>query len=70
MFRHRKGYGSRSSSLERGSSNSTLAPAQPFVADPGMPPLTLPNTAIQLEEARRRLMEDDLRTRSKQRYSI
>lgn len=59
--RYRKGYGSRSSSLERNSAvGGTLGPAQPFVADPNMPPLPLPNTAIQLEEARRRL-EDDIR---------
>ncbi|GJQ72265.1 hypothetical protein Trydic_g3356 [Trypoxylus dichotomus] len=67
--RHRKGYGSRSSSLERSSAASSLGPAQPFVADPNMPPLPSPNTAIQLEEARRRLMEDDSRTRSRQRNS-
>ncbi|KAK9737109.1 Axin beta-catenin binding motif [Popillia japonica] len=69
--RHRKGHGSRSSSLERSSAASSLGPAQPFVADPNMPPLPSPNTAIQLEEARRRLstMEDDSRTRSRQRNS-
>lgn len=69
FFRHRKGHGSRSSSLERSSAASSLGPAQPFVADPNMPPLPSPNTAIQLEEARRRLstMEDDSRTRSRQR---
>ncbi|KAG8231456.1 hypothetical protein J437_LFUL000173 [Ladona fulva] len=39
------------------------SPAQPFVADPCMPPLPLPHTPTQLEEARRRL-EDDVRTRS------
>ncbi|CAH1959889.1 unnamed protein product [Acanthoscelides obtectus] len=66
--RHRKGFSSRSSSVERNScSGATLGPAQPFVADPSMPPLPLPNTAIQLEEARRRL-EDDMRTK-KQRSS-
>ncbi|KAK4874438.1 hypothetical protein RN001_013798 [Aquatica leii] len=60
--RHRKGYsGSRSSSMERNSATNSLGPAQPFVADPNMPPLTLPNTSIQLEEVRRRL-EDDVRT--------
>nr|XP_023025765.1 axin isoform X1 [Leptinotarsa decemlineata] len=67
--RRRKGFGSRSSSLERGSSSGALGPAQPFIADPSMPPLPSPNTAIQLEEARRRLMEDDVRTRPKQRSS-
>ncbi|XP_025829569.1 axin-1 isoform X2 [Agrilus planipennis] len=67
--RYRKTYsGSRSSSLERGSVSGSLGPAQPFVADPSMPPLPLPNTSIQLEEARRRL-EDDVRTRSRQRCS-
>ncbi|CAG9857901.1 unnamed protein product [Phyllotreta striolata] len=58
--RRRKGFGlSRSNSLERAS----LVPAQPFMADPNMPPLPLPNTAVQLEEARRRLLEEDQRTR-------
>lgn len=70
--RHRKNYNhSRSSSLERGSVTSSLGersdrirePAQPFVADPNMPPMQPPHTTIQLEEARRRLMEDDLRGR-------
>lgn len=64
--RHRKGFGSRSNSLERNSGAGNLVPAQPFVADPSMPPLPSPNIAIQLEEARRRL-EDDVRTRAKQR---
>ncbi|KAK5640910.1 hypothetical protein RI129_009457 [Pyrocoelia pectoralis] len=60
--RHRKAYsGSRSSSMERNSVTNSLVPAQPFIADPSMPPLPSPNTAIQLEEARRRL-EDDVRT--------
>lgn len=36
-------YGSRSGSLER-SNQDMLAPAQPFVADPGMPPLPQPHT--------------------------
>ncbi|KAJ8949071.1 hypothetical protein NQ318_016973 [Aromia moschata] len=66
--RHRKGFGSRSSSLERNSCSGNLGPAQPFVADPSMPPLPSPNIAVQLEEARRRL-EDDVRTRSRQRSS-
>ncbi|KAF5293498.1 hypothetical protein FQA39_LY02983 [Lamprigera yunnana] len=60
--RHRKAYsGSRSSSMERTNAGNNLGPAQPFVADPNMPPLSLPNTSIQLEEVRRRL-EDDVRT--------
>ncbi|KAG5888939.1 hypothetical protein JTB14_012198 [Gonioctena quinquepunctata] len=67
--RRRKGFGSRSSSLERGSCGGALGPAQPFIADPSMPPLPSPNIAIQLEEARRRLLEDDVRTRPKQRSS-
>lgn len=52
--RHRKGYGSRSSSLER---NCSTKPAQPFVADPNMPPLPSPHTDTQLEEVNRRLGE-------------
>lgn len=55
------GYGSRSNSLER----NNARPAQPFVADPNMPPPPHPNTAVQLEEARRRLMEDDQRSRQR-----
>ncbi|KAK9508770.1 hypothetical protein O3M35_006249 [Rhynocoris fuscipes] len=34
---------------------SPPGPAQPFVADPNMPPLPLPHTPTQLDEARRRL---------------
>ncbi|XP_028131949.1 axin-1 isoform X1 [Diabrotica virgifera virgifera] len=64
--RRRKGFGSRSSSLER-SSGSGILPAQPFIADPNMPPMPVPNTALQLEEARRRLLEEDIRNRPKQR---
>lgn len=44
----------RSGSLERNLQ-------QPFVGDPLMPPLPSPHTATQLEEARRRLIEDDTR---------
>ncbi|KAK9883204.1 hypothetical protein WA026_001396 [Henosepilachna vigintioctopunctata] len=69
--RHRtKGFGSsRSNSLERGATADNLGPAQPFVADPNMPPPPLPSTTIQLEEARRRLMDDDFRTRPRVRSS-
>ncbi|XP_030757670.1 axin isoform X2 [Sitophilus oryzae] len=63
--RHKKGFGSRSSSVERNSvTGATVSPAQPFVADPSMPPLPIPNTVAQLEEARRRL-EDDVRKKSR-----
>lgn len=60
--------GSRSDSLERGlergvSISGAVGPAQPFVADPSMPPLPQPHTATQLEEARRRLMDDSHRQR-------
>ncbi|XP_063990587.1 axin isoform X2 [Diachasmimorpha longicaudata] len=58
-YRHPKKYGSRSGSLERAGRESWGVPSQPFVTDPGMPPLPPPNTAMQLEEARRRLMEED-----------
>lgn len=67
---------SRSGSLERGNSGGAgpggaLGPAQPFVADPSMPPLPLPHTATQLEEARRRLLEEEGRTKAvRQRYSF
>ncbi|KAL3273078.1 hypothetical protein HHI36_014533 [Cryptolaemus montrouzieri] len=69
--RHRgKGFGtSRSNSLERGNTAESLGPAQPFIADPNMPPPPLPSTIIQLEEARRRLMDDEFRTRSRVRSS-
>lgn len=61
---------SRSGSLERGSSGGAWGPAQPFVADPSMPPLPHPHTATQLEEARRRLLEEDGRPKTvRQRYS-
>lgn len=42
--RHGKKYGSRSGSLERASRETWGVPAQPFVADPGMPPLPQPHT--------------------------
>jgi len=44
--RHGKRYGSRSGSLERPNRETWNigVPAQPFVADPGMPPLTPPDT--------------------------
>lgn len=61
---------SRSDSPERGVVSVPLAmplpmvgPAQPFVADPSMPPLPQPHTATQLEEARRRLMDEGHRQR-------
>lgn len=60
-----RGPQSRSTSLERSANNpAPTAPAQPFVADPSMPPLPSPDTATQLEEARRRLMEDEGRSKS------
>jgi hypothetical protein len=69
--------GFRSSSHERLSAFSALpplntgawsnAPSQPFVADPSMPPLPSPNTATQLEEARRRLEDVKGKTVSRQR---
>lgn len=54
------GAGDRTMSMMSGGGsgrNNTL-PAQPFVADPSMPPLPLPHTDTQLEEARRRLIEE------------
>ncbi|XP_011877027.1 PREDICTED: axin-like [Vollenhovia emeryi] len=69
--RHGKRYGSRSGSLERPNREtwSMGVPAQPFVADPGMPPLTPPHTVIQLEETCRRLMEENkIRASCKQRH--
>lgn len=45
-----------------------VLPAQPFVADPSMPPLPQPHTATQLEEARRRLLDEGHRQRP--RYSV
>ncbi|XP_029671282.1 axin isoform X2 [Formica exsecta] len=68
--RHGKRYGSRSGSLERPNREtwSMGVPAQPFVADPGMPPLTPPHTDIQLEETCRRLKEENrVRASCKQR---
>ncbi|XP_021931929.1 axin isoform X2 [Zootermopsis nevadensis] len=67
---------SRSGSLERGSNGGVgpggaWGPAQPFVADPSMPPLPLPHTATQLEEARRRLLEEEGRSKAaRQRFAI
>ena len=60
---------SRSGSLERGSTGGAgpggaWGPAQPFVADPSMPPLPVPHTDTQLEEARRRLLEEDGRPKT------
>ncbi|XP_018343014.1 PREDICTED: axin isoform X3 [Trachymyrmex septentrionalis] len=64
--RHGKRYGSRSGSLERPNREpwSMGVPAQPFVADPGMPPPPLPHTEIQLEETRRRLQVEENRMRA------
>ncbi|XP_069697428.1 axin isoform X2 [Periplaneta americana] len=65
---------SRSGSLERSSNGvagpgGAWGPAQPFVADPSMPPLPLPHTATQLEEARRRLLEEEGRAKTgRQRF--
>ncbi|KAG7187893.1 hypothetical protein KM043_013862 [Ampulex compressa] len=67
--RHSKKYGSRSGSLERTTRENWGVPAQPFVGDPGMPPLPQPHTATQLEEARRRLIEEDRTRANKQRHS-
>ncbi|KAJ9597773.1 hypothetical protein L9F63_011381 [Diploptera punctata] len=68
---------SRSGSLERGSSGGACpsgawGPAQPFVADPSMPPLPLPHTPTQLEEARRRLLlEEESRAKAgRQRFGM
>ncbi|XP_019762013.2 axin isoform X1 [Dendroctonus ponderosae] len=60
--RHKKGFGSRSSSVERTSVTSAS------LADPSKATMSTPNTLTQLEEARRRL-EDDVKARSKQRSS-
>ncbi|KAK7868462.1 hypothetical protein R5R35_011211 [Gryllus longicercus] len=65
---------SRSGSLERaggcGGAWGGPGPAQPFVADPSMPPLPMPHTDTQLEEARRRLLEEEGRVKGgRQRYS-
>ncbi|CAG9763118.1 unnamed protein product [Ceutorhynchus assimilis] len=54
--RHKKGFGSRSSSVERSSVSGT-----------NLEPKATNSTLNQLEEARRRLLEDDVRTRTKQR---
>ena len=37
-------YSSRSESLERGNQDILVVPAQPFIADPGMPPPPQPHT--------------------------
>ena len=39
-------------------SGTGVLPSQPFVQDPSMPPLPLPNTTVQLEEVHRRLEAD------------
>lgn len=67
--RSKTGAGDRTMSMMSGGGsgrNNTL-PAQPFVADPSMPPLPLPHTDTQLEEARRRLIEEQ-RDQCKPRY--
>lgn len=51
-------------------SASPPTPAQPFVADPSMPPLPSPHTATQLEEARRRLIEDEARSKQTRPRSV
>uniref|UniRef100_A0A146KVZ0 Axin-1 n=3 Tax=Lygus hesperus TaxID=30085 RepID=A0A146KVZ0_LYGHE len=46
----------------RGRRSPPTGPAQPFIADPSMPPLPSPHTPTQLDEARRRL-EDQARSK-------
>ncbi|KAK3928469.1 Axin-1 [Frankliniella fusca] len=54
--------------VSMGAAGLGVGPAQPFVADPSMPPLPQPHTATQLEEARRRLMDESHRQRP--RYCV
>ncbi|KAG8038835.1 hypothetical protein G9C98_003142 [Cotesia typhae] len=58
-MRHGKKYGSRSGSLERANREEWGGRAQPFLGDPGMPLLPQPHIPTQLEEAKRRLLEED-----------
>ncbi|KAK0087338.1 hypothetical protein PV325_001223 [Microctonus aethiopoides] len=58
-LRHGKKYGSRSGSLERANREEFGGRVQPFLGDPGMPLLPQPHTPTQLDEARRRLLEED-----------
>ena len=54
-------------------SGTGVLPSQPFVQDPKMPPLPLPNTTVQLEEVHRRLEADHTKmapVKSKYVYSI
>ncbi|XP_044732695.1 axin isoform X2 [Chrysoperla carnea] len=55
--------------IERISDRRRGEPSQPFVADPGMPPLPSPHTPTQLEEARRRLLESDTSSRNRHKDS-
>ncbi|BET01889.1 Axis inhibition protein [Nesidiocoris tenuis] len=52
----------------RGRRSPPTGPAQPFVADPSMPPLGPPHTPTQLDEARRRL-EDQVRCKQTRQRS-
>lgn len=68
QFKHsasKKGNGNRSASADSSyrqgwapqteNTGASVLPSQPFVQDPSMPPLPLPNTRVQLEEVHRRL---------------
>ena len=72
-------YGSRSASLDRslplmpapdfryGGSGGPVQPNQPILQDPSMPLLPGPNTTTQLEEARRRLEDQQAAEKQKSR---
>ncbi|XP_043278871.1 axin isoform X2 [Venturia canescens] len=66
----RHGKSTRSGSLERTSREKSGICIHPFVADPGMPPLPPPEPATQLDEAKRRLEEEErARAGSRQRHA-
>ncbi|XP_043936313.1 axin-related protein-like [Protopterus annectens] len=44
--------------VKKVSHRSLNQPAHPFLQDPSMPPMAAPDTLVQLEEARRRLLEE------------
>ena len=65
---------SRSGSLDRSGSqswyneaSSHVLPRHPIIQDPSMPLLDPPNPTTQLEEAKRRLMEDESKKLMKSR---
>ncbi|XP_064415567.1 axin-related protein-like [Latimeria chalumnae] len=56
--RYQKEGQSSGTEMKKSSHRPSFQPSHPYVQDTSMPPLAAPNTLVQLEEARRRLVEE------------